>query len=351
MAAPTFPSSAEFKLPNGRWVGHGHPVFIIAEVGNNHQGKLSLALDCIDNAAKAGADAVTFQYAPIHTLCVKAMHNDPGVAFLKECEFSADQLKQLRDRAKKHNLAFSINVEDNETLDRVLELDMDFIKLCSPDLTNFPYIQYAASRGLPIFFSTGGAFLGEIEAAYAAMVGAGLKDFVVYHTNSGYPTPVADANILQMDMLHELFGGVKGYCDHTCDVIPPVVAVSRGAKVVEKHITTDRALKGDDWMVSLEPKEFETMVRYVREAEAALGVRMKKPLLSEMRTRTFKRKSVVSRTALRAGTVLKPEHFLYKSPGTGLSPAELDKILGKTLRADVPEDVLLTADMIEGYGK
>jgi sialic acid synthase SpsE len=346
---PSLPQqSAQFKITENRWVGHGHPIFIIAEVGNNHQGKIELALECIDNAAKAKADAVTFQYAPIQTLCVKEMYDDPGVAFLKECEFSLDQLKQLRDRARKHGLAFSINVEDNETLDTVLGIGMDFIKLCSPDLTNIPYIQYAASKGLPIFFSTGGAYLGEIETAFAAMVGAGLKDFVVYHTNSGYPTPIAEANLLQMDLLHEVFGGVKGYCDHTCDIIPPVVAASRGAKVIEKHITTNRALRGDDWMVSLEPAEFETMVTYVRQAEAALGTRMKKPLLSEMRTRTFKRKSVVSRTALKAGTTLKPEHFSYKSPGTGLSPADLDKIVGKKLRADVPEDVLITPEMIEG---
>ncbi len=349
MAGPTFPSTADFQLPSGHRVGHGHPTFIIAEVGNNHQGKLELALACIENAAKAGADAVTFQYAPIQTLCVKAMYDDPGLAFLKECEFSLEQLSALRNRAKKHGLAFSINVEDKDTLDQVLALGMDFIKLCSPDLTNFPYIQYAASKNLPVFFSTGGAFLGEIESAFAAMMGSGLKEYVVYHTNSGYPTPIKEANILQMDMLHEIFGGVKGYCDHTCDLIPPVVATARGAKVIEKHITTDRSLKGDDWMVSLEPKEFETMVRFIREAEASLGTRTKKPLLSEMRTRTFKRKSVVSRVALKAGTILAPEHFLYKSPGTGLSPADLDKIIGKKVCVDVPEDVLLTAEMIEGW--
>ncbi|MBU1627022.1 N-acetylneuraminate synthase family protein [bacterium] len=330
-------------------IGDNHPVFIIAEVGNNHQGKFELAKKAIDFAHEAKADAVTFQYAPIGTYCIKSMYSDHRVAFLKECEFSLNQISRLRDYAKKLSLAFSVNVEDRDTLDEMLNIGVDFIKLCSADLTNIPYIKYCASKKKVIFFSTGAAYLGEIETAYNAMKDGGLEEYIIYHTNSGYPTAVKDANIRQMDLLHIVFGGIKGYCDHTVDIIPPVVAVARGAKVIEKHITTDRSLKGDDWMVSLEPDEFKLMVKYIRQAEASLGSVLKQPMACETSTRTFKRKSIVSKTRIVKGSVLNENHLCYKIPGTGLSPLELNRVVGKKTKVDIPEDTLILPEMIEGW--
>ncbi len=337
----------KFQIAEKRWVGEGEPVFIIAEVGNNHQGRIELAKNAIRAAADAGADAVSFQYAPLHSYCTRDMYDHPNLAFLKECEFTPGQLKELAGDVHACGMAFSINVEDANTLDVVLDIGIDFIKLCSADLTNLPYIQYCASKSMPIFFSTGAAWLGEIERAYYAMKNAGLNEFVIYHTNSGYPTPIEDANIRQMDLLHTVFNGVKGYCDHTVDIIPPVVAVARGAKVIEKHITTDRSLKGDDWMVSLEPGEFKTMVRYIREAEASLGNAEKKPLPVEEGTRTFKRKSIVTGRAIRRGELFEAGDFVYKLPGTGLAPYELSLVVGKRAATDIGADVTLTADMVE----
>jgi N,N'-diacetyllegionaminate synthase len=229
----------------------------------------------------------------------------------------------------------------------MLNIGIDFIKLCSADLTNIPYIQYCASKKKPIFFSTGAAYLGEIENAYNAMKAAGLNEYVIYHTNSGYPTDVKDANIRQMDLLNLVFGGIKGYCDHTVDLIPPVVATARGAKVIEKHITTDRSLKGDDYMVSLEPDEFKSMVKYIRQAEASLGSDLKQPMPCEKDTREFKRKSIVSKTRIEKGTVLSEKHLCYKIPGTGLSPMKIDHVVGKKTKVDITEDILISAEMIE----
>ena len=337
----------EIKITDERVIGPGRPVFIIAEVGNNHQGRMDLALKAVEYAHRAGADAVTFQYAPLNTICIGEMYDHPNLVFLKECELSLDQLAELRAEVKKRGLAFSINVENSETLDKMIEIGIDFIKLCAADLTNLPYISYAASLGRPIFFSTGAAYLGEIEKAYFAMKDAGLEDYVIYHTNSGYPTPISDANILQMDLLQTIFGGVKGYCDHTVDIIPAVVATARGARVIEKHITTDRALKGDDWMVSLEPDEFATMVTYIRQAEASLGIAEKKPLPIEEGTRTFKRKSIVSKRAIACGEVLTEQHFCYKLPGDGLAPFRLNELVGRKAGRDIPADVLVTLEMTE----
>ncbi|MBF0168533.1 MAG: N-acetylneuraminate synthase family protein [Alphaproteobacteria bacterium] len=335
------------KITESRWIGDESPVFIIAEVGNNHQGRMDLALSAIDHAARAGADAVSFQYAPLHTYCTRDLYEHPNLAFLRECEFSIAQLSELAAKVHSCGMAFSINVEDAETLDLALDIGIDFIKLCSADLTNIPYIRHCAGKKRPIFFSTGAAFLGEIELAFHAMRDAGLSDYVIYHTNSAYPTPIDEANILQMDVLHEIFGGVKGYCDHTVEIIPPIVAVARGAKVIEKHITTSRALRGDDWMVSLEPDEFKTMVAYIRQAEHSLGTREKAPMPSEQGTRLFKRKSIVSKKLIPKGTVLENDLFCFKLPGTGISPVDLASLLGRRVRQDIPPDVVIERSMLE----
>jgi N,N'-diacetyllegionaminate synthase len=339
----------KFNITGKRKIGDEESAFIIAEIGNNHQGNMELAKKAIISAEVAGADAVSFQYAPLSSYCIKGMYSHPNLSFLQECEFSIEQLQQLVDEVHGRNMACSINVEDNDMLDSVLGLDIDFIKLCSADLTNKPYIQYCASKNKPVFFSTGAAYLGEIERAYNFMLSAGLKEFVIYHTNSGYPTAIADANLLQMDLLHGIFGGVKGYCDHTVDIIPAVVAVSRGAKVVEKHITTDRSLKGDDWMVSLEPDEFKLMVSYIREAELSLGNKYKVPLESESGTREFKRKSIVTRVQISKGTTFSEELFTYKLPGTGIAPYALEAVLGKKAVKDIDRDVVLQPEMIQDW--
>ena len=337
----------KIRITDKRMIGDDEPVFIIAEVGNNHQGSMDLAFESISSAHDAGADAVSFQYAPLPTYCIKDMYSHPNLAFLKDCEFSFDQIAELGATVKKLDMAFSVNVEDSETLSKMVNIGIDFIKLCSADLTNLPYIRQCASKGLPLFFSTGAAYLGEIEQGYFAMKEAGLSDYVLYHTNSGYPTNISDAHIYQMDLLHSIFGGVKGYCDHTAGIIPSVVAVSRGAKVIEKHITTDRGLKGDDWMVSLEPNEFKTMVKYIRQAEASLGSHEKKPLACEESTRTFKRKSIISKVEIQKGQVLAEEHFCYKLPGIGLAPYEIDRLLGKRSTQKIQKDVVITMNMIE----
>lgn len=331
-----------------RRVGGDAPIFIIAENGNNHKGNFDHARDVIKVAHAAGADAVSFQYAPIGTLCAREYLDNERFAFLNECELTVDQLKVLCDDVHALGMAFSIAVEDTKTLDVMIEdVGIDFIKLCSPDLTNLPYIRDAAERGLPIFFSTGAAYLGEIEEGHAAMTRGGFTDYVMYHTNSGYPTPVEQANIVQMDLLEEVFGGVKGYCDHTVDVLPPVVAVSRGAKVIEKHITLDRSFEGDDWMVSLEPDEFADMVRMVRAAETMLGSRRKVPMPVEEETRVLKRKSVVMARSKAAGDVLSLDDFAYKLPGRGISPVDAERLVGRLLKSDVEEDQVLTWDQVQ----
>ena len=144
----------KIKITDKRLIGDDEPVFIIAEVGNNHQGNIDLAMKAIDVSYDAGADAVSFQYAPLNTYCIKDMNSHPNLAFLKDCEFTLDQIAQLRSRVKKNGMAFSVNVEDADTLDKIVAIGIDFIKLCSADLSNLPYIRHCASKKLPVFFST-----------------------------------------------------------------------------------------------------------------------------------------------------------------------------------------------------
>jgi len=336
----------KFKV-GSKLVGEDEPCFIIAENGNNHAGSFENALKIIKIAAECGANAVTFQHTPIDSYVIKSFYNDARVAYLKDCELTTEQLMLLKAEANKFRLAFSLNVEDFDHLELALQIGIDFVKLCSGDITNLPMLERCAASKKPIFFSTGSATFDEIQTAFESMRANGLEEWCIYHTNTRYPTPIEEADLTRMNAINEKFGGVMGYCDHTADIIPSVAAVARGAKVIEKHITLNRALRGDDWMVSLEPDEFSTMVRHIRESESALKPLIAKKTSDEDPTRTFKRKSIVSKKAIPKGTIITEELLTYKLPGSGIAPTDYKKLIGKKTSKEIPEDVIIKPDMFE----
>ena len=209
-----------------------------------------------------------------------------------------------------------------------------------------PFLEYCATKKLPILLSTGAATLGEVETAINSIQSKGCQDIIVYHTNSGYPTPPEEVNLKVMDTLRSAFGLPVGFCDHTVEIIASIVAVARGANVIEKHFTLNRSLKGTDYQVSLEPDELKEMIRGIRLTKKMLGSPIKKPLKYEEKTRKFARRSIVSNLDIKKGEVITEEMLTFKRPGTGISPLLLDLVVDRKAKRNINKDKIITWDMI-----
>ena len=353
-------------------------VYIIAEAGVNHNGDLARALDMVDVAAEAGADAVKFQTFRPELL---ASGNAPKAAYQAQNEGLKDsQLSMLRrlvlpedyhwalvERCKQRDIEFLSTPFDHQSLRFLTDtLDIDRVKLPSGEITNGPLLLAAARSGKPIILSTGMSTLGEIKEALGVLAygytqsaeptdrGVFLdayegelgrdslaENVTLLHCTSEYPCPFEAVNLLAMDTLKETFSLPVGYSDHTSGIAVPVAAVARGAVVVEKHFTLDRSLPGPDHKASLEPQELSAMVSAVRQTEAALGCREKRPTESELETAVVARKSLLAATTVSSGEVFGPDNLAIKRPGNGRSPMEYWSLLGERSKRDYQEDELI----------
>ncbi|MCK4244564.1 MAG: N-acetylneuraminate synthase family protein [Candidatus Omnitrophica bacterium] len=328
-----------------RLVGEEEPCFIIAEAGLNHGGDFKIAKEMVKVAADAGADAVTFQHI-LGDKFFAGIKKESSTNDWNKWQLSERELKELFEYASELNLLYTACVIDNESIDKIIEYGVSFFKIVSGDLTNLPFLEYCATKKLPILLSTGAAGLSEVEIALNTIQSVGNQDIVVYHTNSGYPTPPEGVNLRVMDTLKGAFGLPVGFCDHTLEIITPVVAVARGANVIEKHFTLDRSLKGPDYEVSLEPRELKEMVTNIRLCQKMLGSFIKKPLEYEQRTLEFARRSVVAGVKICKGTIITKGMLTFKRPGTGITPSLANLVVGRSAKVDIDEDEIITWDMI-----
>ena len=326
-------------------VGDGEPTFIIAEAGFNHGGDFEIAKKMVEVAANAGADAVTFQHIVGDKLIAGAKRT-PSINVWDKYQLTDTELGRLLEYANELSLLHTICVIDNETLDKIIEGGVSFIKIVSGDLTNLPFLEYCATKKLPILLSTGAASLGEVEIAINTIKSAGNQDIVVYHTNSGYPTPPEGVNLRVMDTLKSAFGLPVGFCDHTQGIIAPVIAVARGAAVIEKHFTLDRSLKGPDYEVSLEPEELKEMITNIRIVEKMLGSPIKRPLEYEQETFKFRRRSIISKVKIPKGTIIAEDMLTFKRPGTGIPPLLVNVVVGRSAKVNIDEDEIISWDMV-----
>jgi N,N'-diacetyllegionaminate synthase len=340
-----------------RSVGPGHPVFVVAEAGVNHNGELRLARELVDAAAASGADAVKFQSfrtaALVSGAAPKAAYQQETTGtgggqleMLARLELGPEAWRELRDRAHASGLVFFSAPFDEASADDLDRLDVTLLKVPSGEITNLPLLRHVAAMKRPLIVSTGMATLDEVAAALAAIRAAGDPPVALLHCLSAYPAPVAEVNLRAMDALRR-FGVPVGFSDHTLGIHVPVAAVARGAAIVEKHLTLDTALPGPDHRASLAPADFAAMVHAIRDVEAALGDGDKRPMPSELDTRRVARKSLVAARPLRAGERLAREAVAIKRPGTGIAPGELERALGQVLRRDVAADEVLGWDALE----
>jgi N,N'-diacetyllegionaminate synthase len=332
--------------------GAGGRVFIVAEAGVNHNGDPALARRLVDAAAESGADAVKFQTFRVDALLTRAAPKagyqveTTGVDesqrdMLARLELDTAVLAELKERAAKRALTFFSAPFDEESADVLDRLGVALFKVPSGEITNLPLLRHLASKGRPIILSTGMSSLEEVDRAVAAIRAAGNPPLAVLHCLSAYPAPAAEVNLRAMDALAARCGCPVGFSDHTLGIEIAVAATARGAAIIEKHLTLDKSLRGPDHRASLDPAEFAGMVRAIRAVESALGDGTKRPMPSELDTRRVARKSLVAARPLRAGARLGAGDVLIKRPGTGISPADLDKAIGRPLARDIAADEVI----------
>ncbi|MCP5372621.1 MAG: N-acetylneuraminate synthase [Hyphomicrobiales bacterium] len=341
-----------------RLVGPGHPCYVIAEAGVNHNGDLDLAHALIDVAAGAGADAVKFQTFSTSRLVTrrapKAQYQMADVAdaetqydMLARLELSELDHVELRDHCADLRLEFLSSPFDARCADMLHRLGVRAFKLPSGELTNLDLLRHVAYLGRPIILSTGMADLEEVRAAVDVIRGVGNDQLALLHCVSSYPTPVEACNLRAMATMAEAFDLPVGWSDHTEGTAVAVAAVALGASIVEKHLTLDRDMPGPDHKASLEPDELAELVRAVRAVEPALGDGVKRPRACEEDTAAVARKSLVAARDLVAGEILDADSVAVRRPGTGMPPWRLDTTLGRRVTTTVPAGTPLDEDMLE----
>lgn len=342
-------------LASGRRIGPGCPCFVVAEVGNNHQGDMDTARRMVREAARAGADAVKFQKrdtsALLTTEGARAAYGGPnsfGATYGEHrdaLELSAAQFSELKQLAESLGMVFFASAWDAPSLAVLADLKVELLKVCSADVVNVPILRRMAALNLPVVLSTGMSTLAQVDRAVAEL-SAGRGGVVVLHCNSSYPCDEADIALPVMDELALRYGLPVGYSGHERGIGPSVAAVARGACLVERHFTLDRTQRGTDHQASLEPDDLALLVRMIREVERAMTVTEKRVTPHEAAMAVKLRKSLVAARTLAAGTVLAPDDLTVKSPGDGLSPELWDAVIGNSLTVDLPRDGQLLPAML-----
>lgn len=335
---------------------------IIAEAGVNHNGSLERALSLIDCAAEAGVDFVKFQTFKAENIVNKEaqkadyqIKNTTSKAqtqfeMLKKLEMGNEWYPVLMKRCEEKGVRFLSTGFDTESIDFLDAIKVPFYKIPSGEITNKPYLQHIARKGKAIILSTGMAHLQEVKDAVEVIEKEGVNrnQITVLHCNTEYPTPMEDVNLLAMKHIAQELGVKVGYSDHTLGIEVPIAAVALGACVIEKHFTLDRNLPGPDHAASLEPEELKAMVQGIRNIEKAIGgTGVKEPSKSEQKNMAVARKSLHAARSLQRGCVIKQEDLIALRPGTGISPMEIDRIIGRVLVNDVEKQTLLKESDLE----
>jgi sialic acid synthase SpsE len=337
-------------------VGEGQPAFIIAEAGINHQGEMRYAKQLIDIAVFAGADAVKFQKRKVERILTRegldmpyANDNSFGKTYgehKRVLELSDDDYYELKRYAEDKGIIFLASAWDEESADFLEELGVPAFKIASADMTNTPLLEHIAAKGKPIIISTGMSTMSEVEQAVNA-VRKYNKQLALLQCTSTYPCQFGSINLRVMLAYKEKFSCIIGYSGHELGISIPPVAVALGAKIIERHFTIDRTMKGSDHAASLEPGGLQKMIRDIRHTEAALGSSDKRLLEEEAPIRKKLAKSLVSTVAIPKGSIISRSMLTTKGPGTGISPARMDEVIGKRAARDLDEDVVIHEEDIE----
>ncbi|ASY11436.1 N,N'-diacetyllegionaminate synthase [Candidatus Planktophila dulcis] len=328
---------------------------IIAEAGVNHNGDMELAKKLVDVAHEAKVDVVKFQTFIAKNLVTKTAEKaeyqnkfSPESEFqfemLQKLELTEKQHKELKKLANSKGLEFLSTGFDIESMEMLISLGVNRLKIPSGEITNLPYLRFIAAQKKEIILSTGMSTLKEIDSALTTLVdgGAKLEDITVLHCTTNYPAQMNEVNLKAMVSIGSEFKVKTGYSDHTVGIEVAIAAVALGATVIEKHFTLDRNLPGSDHRSSLEPTELTALVQSIRNIEIAMGDGVKRPMEAELANRNAARKSLVASREIAKGELFTLENVSVKRPGSGISPMEWDSIIGTVASKDFSEDDLIT---------
>lgn len=325
---------------DGKMVGESSPVYIIAEAGVAHFGSEEKAYKLVDLAAEAGADAVKFQVFDVDAMIAKELGDWKERLGSRQLPYQAFERIQSYCREKK--ITFFATAHDEPSLDFLASLSVPAYKIGSGEVGNWPFFKRIASIGKPIIFSTGMYQIDQIGEALDIIESSGNQEVAVLHCVTRYPTPPNEVSLGNIDLIHDIHNVITGYSDHTEGYHIPLASIGLGARIIEKHITLDFNIPdAQDWKVSCGPDDLGKFVNEVREIEAALPSRKTGPTMGEQKNLEWASKSLVIRQDIPAGTILTAENFLAKRPGTGISPSQIDKVIGRRSQFFLRRDEIL----------
>jgi len=332
--------------------------YIIAEAGVNHEGNMELAKRLIEEAKEGGADAIKFQIYKAEFL---ASRNSPSYwdlskepiqtqyeLFKKYDKFWKKEYEELKQYCDKIGIDFLSTPFDTESAMFLNDL-VDVFKIASSDITNKPFIEYICSFGKPIILSTGASYIWEIEQAVEWIENAGCK-VALLHCVLNYPTNYINANVAMIYDLRSKFSkNIIGYSDHTLpgDMKVLEIATLLGACIIEKHFTYDKTLPGNDHYHAMDKNDLKVFLLKLEEVFQILGSHRKQPLASEEISRKNARRSLVAARFIPKGKRIEPQDLIWKRPGTGIPPKDLEKVIGRKARIDIDEDTILEWPMID----
>jgi N,N'-diacetyllegionaminate synthase len=327
---------------------------IIAEAGVNHNGDISLAKKLIDIAADAGADLVkfqTFKSSKLVTLSApKADYqslltgsSESQYTMLNKLELTESMHHELIAHSYSKGIGFFSTGFDIESIDMLIRLGQEKIKIPSGEITNLPLLRHVGKMNKEVILSTGMSDLGEVEKAIDILESSGTqkKKITVLHCTSAYPAPMVDINLLAMKTIQNKLQVAIGYSDHSEGIEISIAAVALGATIIEKHFTTNRNLPGPDHKTSLEPSELKSMISAIRNIESALGDGNKKLTPSESKNIIAVRRSIVAKTAIKKGELFTAENITTKRPCTGISPMDWDQVINTNAKRDFVSDEII----------
>lgn len=329
-----------------RLVGDGQPTYIIAEIGVNHNGILPLALELIDVAVEAGADAVKFQKRTLNSLYARKYLENANAGektlryllpILQRVELPDDAFYKIVETCRKKEITFLASAFDPESADFLDQLEVPAYKVASADLTNLPLLDHLVKKGKPLILSTGMSRMEEVEMSVKFLKERGAE-FALLHCNSTYPAAFEDINLRFMDQLRK-FGVPVGYSGHERGIAVSTVASALGAAIIERHITLDRTMDGPDHAASLEPHGFKKMVRDIRQVTEALGTGDEKFMSrGEILNREVLGKSLVATRDIQPGEKITPDMVAVKGPALGISAQRYPELIGKQAVREIAED-------------
>ena len=312
--------------------------YIIAEAGVNHNGSLENAIKLVDKAYESGADCIKFQAFSADELVIK---KEPQYEMLSKLELSEEDFEQMMLCSKNRRLEFLATPFSVKWVEILYELGVAGFKISSGSINSLNLLEAVAKTNLPVILSTGMSNMVDVSIAVRILRNNGCGDLSLLHCVSLYPTPIDKANLFAMHVLKKEFNVSVGFSDHTTDVNIGALAVAAGASILEKHFTLDKNMEGPDHKASLSPEELGEYIKFARLSSIICGEETKMILLEEKETKKVAQSSLVAKRFIKKGEEIFKDMLAEKRPSTGISPMDIDKVIGKITIKDIGIDEAL----------